>query len=130
MNDRSLVLDTNAAVAILNRWISVSTVLAGFEELLLPLIVIGELEFGARRSGRPRENLEAIEGLLLETTLLLPDRKTASHYAEIRTRLRGKGRPIPANDEWIAALALQYELPLLTRDAHFQHVDGLTIIEW
>jgi tRNA(fMet)-specific endonuclease VapC len=55
---------------------------------------------------------------------------TAKHYAQIRHVLRVKGRPIPENDIWIAAVAIQYGLILLTRDAHFQAVDGLSLKSW
>jgi len=55
---------------------------------------------------------------------------TTDSYAAVRLMLRRKGRPIPANDVWIAALALQHRLPVLSRDAHFDSVDGLTRVSW
>jgi len=48
----------------------------------------------------------------------------------VRDRLRLKGRPIPENDIWIAAVALQHGLPLATRDDHFNEVDGLRVENW
>jgi len=58
------------------------------------------------------------------------DETTAERYAEIREELRRKGRPIPANDLWIAALARQHALPLLSRDQHFDSVPGLKRVGW
>jgi len=61
--------------------------------------------------------------------MLLPDLETARHYAEVNQNLRRRGTPIPTNDIWIAALALQHDLTLDTRDKHFQHVPGLKLID-
>lgn len=52
---------------------------------------------------------------------------SADHFALIFARLRGKGRPIPSNDLWIAACALEAGAALLTLDAHFIEVDGLRV---
>lgn len=60
-------------------------------------------------------------------SILTPDRQTEEIYAAARAQLKALGRPIPENDVWIAALCLQWDLPLLTRDAHFTHVKGLTV---
>ena len=56
--------------------------------------------------------------------------ETASAYARVRLGLRLRGEPIPANDAWIAALALEHAMPVLTRDAHFDVVEGLTRVGW
>jgi len=56
--------------------------------------------------------------------------ETARHYARLRVGLRESGQPIPANDTWIAALAFEHGLPVLTRDAHFQSVAGLKVRVW
>jgi len=125
--DRAL-LDTNAAIDLLNDEPEIEIDLDGIQSLLLPLIVLGELEFGARNSGNPKKNLQAIEQLLRNSQLVIPDRDSAAKYGEIHTSIRRKGRPIPTNDLWIAALALQHGLPLVSRDQHFSVVDGLTII--
>ena len=58
------------------------------------------------------------------------DVSTARHYGKIRELLRAKGRPIPENDIWIAAHAQQYDLTLVSRDAHFSAVEGIRIEAW
>ncbi len=58
------------------------------------------------------------------------DAITAQHFGQIKDHLRLKGRLIPDNDVWIAAVAQQYGLPLATRDGHFKEVDGLVLEVW
>jgi len=59
--------------------------------------------------------------------LMKPDEKTAQLYADVFGDLRRRGTPIPTNDLWIAALARQHRLPLLSFDAHFRAVQGLEL---
>ncbi|MEA5574914.1 PIN domain-containing protein [Anabaena sp. UHCC 0451] len=56
--------------------------------------------------------------------------ETSRKYGEIKNQLRLKGRPLPENDIWIAAISLQYNLILVTRDAHFQEVENLQTVSW
>jgi predicted nucleic acid-binding protein len=57
-------------------------------------------------------------------------RKTLTHYAEVRRQLKKAGTPIPANDCWIAALAKEHRLPIVSRDKHFDAVKGVRRISW
>lgn len=68
--------------------------------------------------------------LVDESEMLDVDRATASHYAEVRHQLKKDGRPIPENDVWIAALARQHQLPIVSRDAHFDSVRGIRRLGW
>ncbi len=81
--------------------------LAKIDEVFLPCIVIGELSFGARKSGRVQNNLARIDEFTANNVIIGCDTDTARHYGEIKNRLRIKGHPIPENDIWIAAIALQ-----------------------
>ena len=98
-------------------------------EIHLPLIVLGELLAGFLAGDRAQSNRDDLAEFmaLTQVHLLRPDEKTARHYAEVYAALRQQGRPIPANDMWIAALSLQHRLPLLTFDAHFRNVPGLAL---
>jgi predicted nucleic acid-binding protein len=58
------------------------------------------------------------------------DRETSGHYAQIRSELKKVGKPIPSNDLWIAALARQHRLPLMSLDGHFDAVQGMKRIGW
>lgn len=55
---------------------------------------------------------------------------TCINYGLIKASLRKKGKPIPENDIWIAAIAMQHSLVVATRDKHFDEVDGLSTEEW
>ena len=76
------------------------------------------------------QNIERIAELVATTTILGTDADTALYYGQVKTELRQKGRPIPENDIWIAAIALQYDLTLITRDAHFEYIENLLTEEW
>ena len=83
--------------------------------------------YGARKSGRIQQNLERIEEFVTNVTVIACDTDTARQYGDIKNRLRVKGRPLPENDIWIAAIAQEHNLTLVTRDNHFNHVDGIKI---
>jgi tRNA(fMet)-specific endonuclease VapC len=91
---------------------------------------LGELYYEALNSSKKESNLEKIEGFKEEIYLLDSDEFTARVYGEVKKRLKDKGTPIPENDIWIAAVAMQYNLTLVTRDNHFRHVDGLQVEKW
>ncbi|QDT72109.1 type II toxin-antitoxin system VapC family toxin [Lacipirellula limnantheis] len=100
------------------------------EWLYLSVIVVGELRTGFAGGSRSRENEREFERTLQRsnTSILLLDEQTPEFYARVFHSLRRQGTPIPTNDMWIAAQALQHGLALDTRDVHFQHVPGLTLV--
>jgi tRNA(fMet)-specific endonuclease VapC len=130
MPGNELLFDTNAFIAWWNEDAALARQVVGIGEPSLSLITLAELLLGAKKSGRPQENLEALNRRIPDFRLLIPDRGTADLWADVSLALRRKGRPIPTNDIWIAALALQHGLPLLTRDAHFREVEGLNVLGW
>lgn len=130
MPGSSLVFDTNAFIAWILEDADLARQAVHYSEPALTLISIGELIFGALKSARPAANREDLDRRLRGFHILMPDRETAEVYGQIRFALRRKGRPIPENDVWIAALALQHGLPILTRDAHFREVEGLKVLGW
>ena len=99
-------------------------------EVCSSVVTLGELVYGAMKSSRPRENLFRLEQLRSTVTLLKCDTETARRYGDLKNVLRRKGRPIPENDIWIAATALQHGLTLVSRDSDFQHVEGLGREVW
>src|SRR5437016_11145650 len=106
------LLDTNIAIAIIENDHSVTSKIHPDLLHFLPCIAVGELFYGAFKSGRIRHNLERIRSLINIIQVLPCDLGTSELYGEIATRLRKKGRPIPANDIWIAAIAQQSKLTL------------------
>ena len=125
----SIFLDTNAYSAFLLGNQTLSNEISGSEGIHLSLIVLGELLAGYRRGSRKEENLRDLETFLAKpnTRLTVPTRNTADYYALIKNQLRAKGKPIPTNDIWIAAQCLEHGAVLLSRDTHFEHVEGLRL---
>ena len=126
----NFLLDTNIVIAIMNRQIAIESHVARGQRWYVSSIVLGELYYGALHSTRIVENLAGVEAWSTAETVLVCDAGTAREYGQIRKQLRTKGRPTPENDIWIAATARQYDLTLITRDQHFQEVDGLSVEVW
>jgi tRNA(fMet)-specific endonuclease VapC len=129
MNGKYL-LDTNIVIALFAGEAGLGNSLATAEEVFLPSVAVGELYYGARKSGKPQENLARIDELVLKNVVLGCDSETARQYGAIKNSLRMKGRPLPENDIWIAALAIQHGLTLATRDAHFNEIGDLSLAAW
>jgi tRNA(fMet)-specific endonuclease VapC len=125
----STLLDTTAVIALFAGEKAVCDRIAR-ASVLVSSTVLGELYYGALKSARSAANLARIEEFASSVGVLACDAATARHYAQVKERLRAKGRPIPENDIWIAAVAMQHSLPLATRDKHFQEVDGLLVENW
>jgi len=104
--------------------------LEGSAEVFVPAIVLGELHYGANKSARAAENCARIETFAAKSAVLRCDAGTARHYGKVKDGLRAKGRPIPENDVWIAASAIQHNLTLISRDSHFQEIDDLRFEPW
>ena len=126
------LLDTNILIAILadDMIVHVQDETQNVPKVSLPSPAIGELYYGARKSGRPTENLTKVNRLTQRFPLISCDLETAQWYGIIKDELRRKGRPIPNNDIWIAAIAMQYDLILVTRDSHFDEVESLQTEHW
>ncbi|MDO8631668.1 MAG: type II toxin-antitoxin system VapC family toxin [Phycisphaerales bacterium] len=124
MSGNSVALDTSVAIAVLAG--QAGTLLAQSpEEILLPVPVIGELRYGALNSRRSAENLVEVERLVSRSRVLDITVATAVVYARLRLRLKEKGKPIPENDLWIAAICVEHQVPLVTLDGHFDVIEEL-----
>ncbi|HUI83659.1 MAG TPA: type II toxin-antitoxin system VapC family toxin, partial [Candidatus Binatia bacterium] len=97
------------------------------DAVFLCVHVLGELRYGALASSCVAENLARLERFSTPIPVLPCDTETVTHYADIRFGLRKKGKPIPENDIWIAAIARQHGLRLLSRDSHFQQIENLDV---
>jgi tRNA(fMet)-specific endonuclease VapC len=124
------LLDTNIVIALFAKDVSVTTKLSENVEVFIPVIVIGELGFGSRKSARSTENLARFEEFIAGVVILDCDTETARQYGQIKDALRVKGRPIPENDIWIASIALRHDLILVTRDVHLSEIENLKIEAW
>jgi tRNA(fMet)-specific endonuclease VapC len=124
------LLDTNIVIALTAGDDAVLNRLQADVKIFLPSIVLGELFFGAYRSERVEENLDRVADLAANNTVLACGGATARHYGRIKNQLREAGRPIPENDIWICALALQHDLSIASRDTHFREVEGVHVEAW
>ncbi len=125
-----MILDTNALSAFADGDKSMRAVLEEALLLAVPVVVLGEFRFGIRSSRHRDAYEEWLEANLPFWKVLDVTRRTAAMYAEVRSELKRNGTPIPENDVWIAAIAREHDLPLLTRDGHFNRVPRLAVLKW
>ena len=116
------LLDTSAVILLArSRQAAASGALVGFATL-------GELAVGIARARDSRREGERVRAALGASRVLLPTLRTVRHYGETVAALQRLGQPIPVNDVWNAALALEHDVPLLADDDHFNRVPGLKFI--
>ena len=122
-----LLLDTDAYSAFMRGHADVVSRVRRAERLCLSVVAVGELLFGFRVGSRHERNLRLLDAFLDNPYVeLLPvTRTTADRFGRIAAALRAKGTPIPSNDIWMAAHAMEAGAELLSSDAHYRHVDGL-----
>jgi predicted nucleic acid-binding protein len=126
-----VMLDTNAYSEWKRGNPAVMSIIRRAERVCFSAVVAGELLYGFRRGARFAKNVGELEAFLADPDVDLVEvgRVTADRYARIMDRLRESGRPIPTNDVWIAAQALETGADLVSFDRHFEHVDGLAWVE-
>ncbi len=123
------LLDTNIAIAFLTADESLQRPDPS-AQLYLSCTAIGELFYGALNSNQIDGNVRRLTEFIRDAVSVSCDDDTARIYGEIKTALRKKGRPIPENDIWIAAVAMQHSLTLVSRDEHFENVERLNLVRW
>ena len=122
-----IVLDTNIISDINNNVSETIAYLKLAKEIFTSSIVAGELFYGIENSSQKEANLKFYRDFFASCAILGVTIETAEFYGSIKAKLRRKGTPIPENDIWIAAIALQHDLLLVTRDRHFALIDELQI---
>jgi predicted nucleic acid-binding protein len=125
-----MILDTNALSAAADDDPAIVAVLARADQIAIPVIALGEYRYGIAQSRHRASYAKWLNGLLHDCQVLDATEPTTHYYAEITLELKQKGKPIPTNDIWIAALCRQHSLPLLSRDRHFDLVPGVRRIDW
>jgi tRNA(fMet)-specific endonuclease VapC len=124
-----LTLDTSAYSAFKRGHEAVVAHIRVADEILLPSIVVGELLGGFEVGSRTRRNRDEL-ALFLESSrvrVVSVSQETAERYAVIYASLRSKGQPIPTNDLWIAASAMEHGTELVTLDRDFAHIDQILV---
>lgn len=127
MTGNSLTADTNIFIDLMKGDETVSQKLESCNEVYISPVVLAELYFGAYRSANPEKHVSKIASAIQKSRLLKIDATTAEIFVSIKLALFTNGTPIPENDIWIAASAVQHQLPLYTTDKHFADVAGLLL---
>ena len=128
--DGRILLDTNIVIAIFARDAAVLKQLQTAQEVFVPSIVLGELYYGALNSTHSTQNIARLEAFSAACAVVDCNAETSVYYGDVKFMLKKKGTPIPENDIWIAALACQHELILISRDSHFNFVETLDTTVW
>ena len=130
MIGNKFLLDTNIIAAWLKGETSVAYKIDKAKEIHIPIIAVGELYYGALYSTQVAKNIKEIKSITANYGVLQIDEETTIAYGNIKAALRKKGKPIPENDIWIAAIAKRFKLVVVTRDKHFKEIDGINIKSW
>ncbi len=125
-----MIVDTNALSAFFDADTGVVRCFESADDVAVPVIVLGEYRFGLLGSRARRSREEVLERFVRSVRVLEVTAATSRHYAAIRHDLRIAGTPIPVNDTWIAALAREHALPVLSKDVHFDAVRDIHRMSW
>jgi len=125
-----VILDTNALSAWAEGDRSIEPVMRSATEVVVPVIVLGEFEYGIRRSRHYQRYADWLDASLASVEIALIDREVAHAYGAVRVELKQAGTPIPIHDAWIAAIARHRRLPIVSRDGHFDAVSGVRRVSW
>jgi tRNA(fMet)-specific endonuclease VapC len=125
-----MIIDTNALSAIADAHPDVVAILAQSDQIAIPVVVLGEYRYGIAQSRHRAAYENWFTDFLRDCIVFDVNQSTANRYAEIAVELKRAGKPVPANDLWIAALCRQHSLPLLSRDRHFDFITGMKRIGW
>jgi tRNA(fMet)-specific endonuclease VapC len=124
-----LCLDTSGYSRLMRGQRSLQDRLEGADEVLLPVTVLGELYAGFRHGHREQENLSLLAAFRAQPGVVVLDTtdNVSQRYATVVSLLKRQGTPIPTNDIWIAAAALENGGRLVAYDSHFENVPGLIV---
>ncbi len=130
MIGNNFLLDTNIVIEIFDGNKEIADRLNNLSDFYISAVVAGELFIGINRVTNKSKHLKKLNDFLELCSVLNTDIITAQYYGEIVAALYKKGKPLPINDLWIAAAALQHNLILVTRDKHFNEIKGLKTKAW
>ncbi len=122
-----VLLDTNAYSNLLRGNTEVFDILSRAQEVFMSVVVLGELMAGFKGGKSESKNRATLSQFLAKPTTRVVDvtQNTAEIFAELKQQLKSEGKPIPINDLWISAHAVEFGAQLITFDRHFERVSGL-----
>lgn len=124
-------LDINRLTDLFRGDVELAAFLGTCEEVGIPFVVLAEMKAGFLGGSRSARNESLLASFLTRETvrILYADRETTEQYARLFVQLKRAGTPVPDNDLWIAALCLEHDLALITRDKHFDKIPQLPVLE-
>ena len=125
-----MILDTNALSSFAEGKAALKAIVGRAGQIAIPVIVLAEYRYGVSQSRKRKRYEQWLSEYLPTFRILTVDEETALPYVAVRSELKKAGTPIPSNDIWIAALCRQHNLPLVSRDQHFDSVPGLQRLSW
>ena len=130
MTGNRFLLDTNIVIDVFDGHTDIADKINKLPDFYISAVVLGELYIGVNRVVNKAKHLKKLNDFLKLCTVLDADSTTAKYYGEIMAALYKKGKPVPTNDAWIAAAAMQHNLTLISRDKHFTEIRGITLKTW
>ncbi len=129
MTVKLLVFDTNFYSAFARNESEPQKIISNYPEIAIPHTVLGELRSGFLHGQRAEKNERELQNVLAKSScrILLPTLETTHVYARLYAALKRRGKMIPTNDIWIAALTIEYEGQLATYDKDFSEIPGLVL---
>ena len=127
-----ICLDTNAYSAFKRGDADVIDLVEAADEIAIPSIVLGELFAGFRMGSRARRNVVELEDFLHRpgVSVAAMTKAVAERYGTLVSKLKQQSTPLPSNDIWIAAIAMERGAQLVTMDAHFDDIPGVFATGW
>ena len=129
MEQKIYLLDTNVVVDLFRNKLQTIDRLVKIKQLNISAVVFGELIYGAENSANREKHLKQLSAFSKSCSILPITKATSKIYGKIKTQLKAKGKPIPENDIWIAAHAIEHNSVLLSNDKHLKLIEGLLIEE-
>jgi predicted nucleic acid-binding protein len=122
-----VALDTNRLTDLFQGDAALAAFLGTCDEVWIPFVVLGEMKAGFYGGIRQTQNEALLSNLLSRETvgILYAGRETTEQYARLFVQLKRSGTPVPDNDLWIAAVAIEHDLAVITRDRHFDKLPQL-----
>lgn len=123
------ILDTNVIIRIIKGDKTVANAVHKVKDIRIPVIVLGELIFGAEKSQLKQSNMENYVNFCLSYPLLDVNKNVAEKYGKLKCTLQKNGNIMPENDMWIAAIAIANDMQVVTQDKHFEQINGLSVLK-
>ena len=123
MIGNNCLLDTSIVIHSFRGNLPIRNRLNDFEHVFVSAVTIGELYYGAFSSSNPAKHLEQINSFLINCVTEFTSENAGKIYGRLKAGLKKRGTPMPENDIWIAAVAIDRQLPLFTTDKHFDKIE-------